>query len=120
MWEALGKIFFSKHRDMFAVNLGSNLLLAQLGIVPGTFVAKVLGFFVKGFLGFIMDSGVFLIDVTLDSLKEGRKLEEFTVAATAAYEHATAQIYDETEKAKIRRRYLDIISKIGVVGNGPK
>lgn len=120
MWDALGKIFFSKHRDMFAVNLGSNLLLAQLGIVPGTFVAKVLGFFVKGFLGFIMDSGVFLIDVTLDSLREGRKLKEFTVAATAAYEEATAKIYDENEKQRIRKKYLEIISRIGVVGNGPK
>jgi hypothetical protein len=120
VWDAIGKIFFSKHRDLFAVGLGSNLLLAHLGIVPGTPLSAFLGFFVKGFLGFIMDSGVFIIDVTLDSLKEGKKLDEFRTAATAAYAHATAQIYDETEKAKIRKQYLDIISKIGVVGDDPK
>jgi len=120
MWDAIGKILFSKHRDLFVVNLGSSLLLLKLGVPPTTIAGKVIGFLIKGFLGFFVDSGVFLIDVTLDSLREGAKLEEFKREAKAAYDKATAKVYDEAEKQKIRRQYLEIISRIGTVGDGPK
>jgi len=100
------------------VQLGSSLLLANFGIVG--IPATIIKYFLSGIVGIFIEEGVYLIDFTLDALKEGRNLKEFEVLAKAAYEKATAKLYDETEKQKIRQQYLEIISKIGVVGDGPK
>lgn len=112
------RVLTNEYKDMFTVRLGVALTLGRFGIVGG--LASFLGFFIRGFLGVIIEDGVFLIDLALDSYREGEKLEEFKKEAKAAYENATAKIYDEDEKEKIRKQYLDIISKIGTVGNGPK
>lgn len=101
------------------VQLGTTLILSAAGITGGlglTLLAPILA----GFLGFFIDEGTFLIDISLDAYREGEKLEQFTVAATAAYEKATAKVYTDAEKDVIRQDYLAIIAKIGSVGNGPK
>lgn len=116
MWDAIGKIFFSQHRDLFTVKLGSNLLLLQLGLVPLSLPGKIVGFILRGVLGFAADSGVYLIDLGIDSLREGMKLEDFEKEAKAAYEHTTAKVYDEAEKQAIRKKYLETIRKITFVG----
>jgi hypothetical protein len=114
----LNKVLSSKSRDLFAVQLGATLFMAKLGIVG--WPAQILGGFVRGFIGLLMDTAIYNIDLALDSFKEGQKLEEFKVAATAAYIKATARVYSEEEKQKIRDEYKRIISRIGVVGAGPK
>jgi len=113
MW----KLLFNDGRKLFMSQLGSNLLLIQLGINPAGFVGVVLGFLLVGVIGYIVESGIFIIDISLDALREGMKLKEFSKAATLAYDRATAKVYTEKEKEAIRREYLKIISNIGPVGN---
>lgn len=120
MLELLQKVFFGKNKDMFIVQLGSALLLTSFGIATGGVAGVVLGFLLRGFLGVFVEKGIFVIDLTLDSLREGAKLKEFEKAATEAYNKATAKVYNEDEKQAIRKQYLEIISRIGTVGNGPR
>lgn len=112
------RVVTNKNKDLFLVRLGVTLLLGKFGIVGGA--ASFVGFFLRGLLGVLIEDGTFLIDISLDAYREGQKLEEFKREAKAAYEKATAKIYDEAEKEKIRQQYLAIISKIGVVGDKPK
>lgn len=112
------RVITNKNKDLFLVRLGVTLLLGKFGIVGGA--ASFVGFFLRGLLGVLIEDGTFLIDISLDAYREGQKLEEFKKEAKAAYEKATAKIYDEAEKEKIRQQYLAIISKIGVVGDKPK
>lgn len=114
----LHKILTNKNRDMFMVRLAATLLLGKLNITG--VLATLLGRFLAGILGVFLEEGILLIDLTLDSYREGGKLKEFEKAATEAYKKATAQVYDETKKKEIRRQYLEIISRIGTVGDGPK
>lgn len=100
------------------VRLGTKLLLGKFGIVGP--VADLLGTFVRGFLGLAIESGIFQVDLLLDAYREGKKIPEFEKAATEAYEKATAKVYTEEEKVEIRKQYLEILSKIVPVGNGPK
>lgn len=113
----LARVLSNKNRNLFTVRLGTTLLLSRFGIVGVP--ARFLSFFIRGFIGILIEDGTFLIDVALDAYREGQKLEEFKVKARQAYEEATAKIYDETEKEKIRQQYLEIISRIGVVGTKP-
>lgn len=104
----------TKNRNMFSVRLGSQLILAHFGIVG--IAGAVVGWFLRGLLGLFIEDGVFLIDISLDAYREGQKMKEFEIEAKAAYEKATAKVYDESEKEKIRQEYLAIISRIGNVG----
>lgn len=110
----LARLLSNSYRDTFIVALGSNLLLAKFGIIGPA--AKFLGFFVRSFLGLIIEDGTFLIDLSLDAYREGKKIPEFEKAAKAAYDHATAKIYSEAEKNEIRKQYLKILSGIVPVG----
>src|SRR5690606_7581286 len=114
----LARVLSNKNRNLFNVRLGTTLLLSRFGIVG--VLARFLSFFIRGFIGVLIEDGTFLIDVAFDAYREGQKLEEFKVKARQAYEEATAKIYDETEKEKIRQQYLEIISRIGAVGTEPK
>lgn len=107
----------NSYRDTFAVRLGSTLILGQFGIVGP--LADFVGLFLRGVLGLVMETGVFQLDLLLDSYREGKKIPEFEKAATEAYAKATAKIYDEGKKNEIRKEYLEILSKIVPVGNGP-
>jgi hypothetical protein len=108
----------NSYRDTFMVRLGTTLLLGKFGIVGP--VADLLGVFVRGFIGLLIETGVFQIDLLLDAYREGKKIPEFEKAATEAYAKATAKIYSEEQKNEIRKQYLEILSKIVPVGNGPR
>lgn len=112
------RFFSNKNRNMFTVQLGSALLLANFGIVG--IAGTILRYFISGFIGILIEDGTFLIDVGLDKIKEGTKLEEFKKEAKAIYEKAMAKVYDETDKQKIRATYLAIVGKIVPVGDGPR
>lgn len=118
MLKLLHQIFTSRSRDLFLVRLGVTLLLGRLGITGG--LARFLSPFFSGFIGMMIDFGIFKVDLMLDSYREGMKLEEFTKVAGEIYRRAMAKKYSEAEKQKIREEYLEIIRKIGVVGTRPK
>lgn len=99
------------------VRLGSQLILAKFGLVG--FLGGVVGYFLRGFLGLLIEDGTFLIDLGLDAYREGQKLTEFKREAKIAYDRAMAKRYTEEQKNEIRAQYLKIISKFGTVGNGP-
>lgn len=117
-WKFLAQVMGNSYRDTFMVRLGTSLLLAKFGIVGP--VADLVGIFVRGFLGLLIETGIFQIDLLLDAYREGKKIPEFEKAATEAYAKATAKIYDEEQKNEIRKQYLEILSKIVPVGNGPR
>lgn len=106
--------FTNRSKDLFVIQLGVKLLLVQWGLTG--ILGSVAGYFLRSTLGFAMDNGIFVIDVTLDAIKEGITLDEFKDHAKIAYDKATAKVYKEEEKLAIRQEYLDIISKFGAVG----
>lgn len=114
----LEKLLWNKNRDLFIVRLGSALLLTKFGIVG--FAATVLGRVLTGALGLFIEFGIYKIDLLLDAIEEGRKLKEFEEIATKIYNETVAKVHDEAKKNEIRKQYLEIISKIGPVGRGPK
>ncbi len=111
----VARFLSNKHKDLFIVEMGVTLLMVRYGI--SGVAAKFIGFFLKGTIGMLMESGIYIIDIGLDALKEGSKLVEFEKEATKLYNKTIAKVYDEEEKEKIRKEYLDVISKIGNVGN---
>lgn len=116
--EFLAALLSTKNRNMFSVRLGASVLLGAFSI-PSS-LTWLFSFPIRCVLGLLLERGIFILDVSLDSLREGTKLKEFERDARAAYEKATAKVYDEDEKQKIRVEYLRIISRIGVVGDGAK
>lgn len=110
----LDKILNNKYKDLYTVRLGTALILTKFGVIGVP--AKVVTPLLAGTIGMIMEAGVFQIDLLLDSYREGQKLEEFREKAKEIYEHTVSKIHTEEEKIKIRRQYLDIISRIGSVG----
>lgn len=117
-WKFLAQVMGNSYRDTFMVRLGSTLLLGKYGITGP--VADLVGPIVRGFLGLLLESGIFRLDLLLDAYREGKKIPEFEKAASEAYAKATAKIYTEEEKVAIRKQYLDVLSKIVPVGDGPK
>ena len=117
---SLWNLLFNSGRHLFLAKLGSYLILTKVGISLSGPFGFVAAWALQGLLGFVAVSGIFVIDLSLDALKEGMKQKDFDKAAKLAYEKTIKKVYDETEKAKIRKEYLYIISKIGTVGNGPK
>lgn len=111
----LARLASNTNKDLFIVRLGVTLLLGRFGIVGP--LANLLGSILRMILGLLMEDGIFLIEISVDAYKEGRKLKEFEKAATEAYQKATAKVYEEKEKDAIRKQYLEIISRIGAVGN---
>ena len=97
-----------KNRDLFTVRLGSHYFWAVSN--HGTVCRSCL-FFLRGFVGLLIEDGTFLIDIALDAYREGQSSKNLK-EAKAAYDKATAKIYDEVEKQKIREEYLRIISKL--------
>lgn len=100
------------------VRLGTTLILSKFGVVGPA--ADLIGYFLRGVIGFLAETGIFNLDLAINSLREGMKLKEFERDAAAAYKKATAKIYDEAAKDAIRKEYLEIISKFGNVGDRPK
>lgn len=111
----VARLFTNKQKDMFSVKLGVALLLAKFGIVGA--LSDFLGYFLRAILGGLMEEGTFLIDIKIDAYKEGQKLKEFEKKAGELYAKAMAKKYTEDEKNEIRKQYLEVISRIGAVGN---
>lgn len=112
------KILWSDHRDLYAVQLATALLLAEFGIAG--FAAAILGRIIRGVLGAFLDFGILTIDLLLDKIREGKKLKDFEAIAEELWNKANAGKKTEAEKQKIREDYLEVLRKIGPVGNGPQ
>lgn len=109
------RLFTNEHKELFMTRLGVTLLLGKFNLTGP--LANFLGFFLRSVVGFLMEVGIFQIDLTIDAYREGRKLKEFESAAKEAFIKATEKIYDEETKNEIRMEYLRLISLIGNVGN---
>lgn len=105
----LAKLLANKYADGLLARLGATLFLAKFGVVG--VLAKTMLPFVSGFIGLMIESGVFKLDLTIDALQEGAKLREFQKAAKEAYAHAKSKVHTPEEKERIRQQYLDIIRK---------
>lgn len=114
----VARLFTNDYRDLFMVRLGSQLILSKFGLVGPA--ADFVGFFLRAFIGFVAETGIYQIDLAIVSLREGMKLADFEKDAAAAYKKATAKIYDEEKKNAIRKEYLEIISQFGNVGDRPR
>ncbi len=112
------KFFSTKSKNLFSVQLGSALLLAQFGIVGVG--AGILGFFLVRGLGLLVDTGIYNMDLMLDSIREGTKLADFEKVAVPLYAKTMAGKKSDAEKEKIRKEWADAIGKIGPVGEPPK
>lgn len=108
MLKLLVAILENKSKDLFLIRLGTALLINKWGV--GVF-GKILTPIIAGILGLIYESGVYVIDLSIDSYKEGISLREFRVEARKAYEHAKSKVYTEEEKQQIRDQYVSIIGK---------
>ena len=112
----VSRITTNKYKNTFLVRLGTNLAFKNFGIMKPP---KSLGFILRAVTGFLIEIGVYKIELTMDSISEGRKLSEFREEAYKAYKETTKKVYSEEEKIKIREEYLGIIEKIGSVGVKP-
>lgn len=117
-WKFLAQMMGNSYRDTFMVRLGATLLMGKFNVTGP--VADLLGIFVRGFLGLLLETGIFRLDLLLDAYREGKKIPEFEKAASEAYAKATAKIYSEEEKVEIRKQYLNVLAKIVPVGDGPR
>ena len=57
----LARVLGNENKNLFMVRLGSTLLLNKFGVTGP--VADLLGVFVRGFLGLLVEDGTFLIDI---------------------------------------------------------
>lgn len=105
-----------KSRDLFIVNFGLRLWLTSQGVTGfwQDLLAKVLAFV----LGDLIDRGIFVIDLTIDSIKIALQKKEYREAALKAYAKAKAKVYTDEEKKAIRAEYQAIIRKFVPVGDG--
>lgn len=111
----LTRLFTNEFKDSFSAHLGSTLILGKFNLAGP--IASALGFLLRSVIGFLMETGIYKIDLTLDALKEGQKQKQFEKDALEAYKKATKKVYSEEEKNAIRAEYLKIISAIGNVGS---
>lgn len=111
----VNRVFNNKYKDSFIVLLGVNLLFLKFKISGP--LKQLLDPILRGIIGLLIEEGTFQIDLTLDSIREGRKIPEFEKAAMEAYRKASAKVYTEIEKEKIRREYFKILENIVIVGN---
>lgn len=79
-------------------------------------LASIIEFFGAWFIGDLADRGILLVDLTLDSIKIAMSEKQWKDAAKKAYDKATAKVYTEDEKQKIREQYLDALRGFARVG----
>lgn len=105
----VSRVLSNKKKDLFTVRLGVSLWLAKYGL------PNWLSFLFTGIIGLLIEDGIYLIDISIDALKEGRSLKNFEFLSTQAYLKASAKVYTEDEKENIRQEYLKIISDFVIV-----
>lgn len=101
-------------KDSFIVNFALHLWLAHFGIAGP--LADLISFFGTRFLGSLLDRGILVIDLTLDSIKLALKEDQYRKLAEAAYKKAIAKVYTEGEKDEVRKQYLDALRDFARVG----
>lgn len=103
-------------RNSFTVRLAAKLTLMALGIPPGVLLEMLTAVF-SFFLGAALDKKIIpKIDVTLDGLREGKKISEFKKQAALEFARASKLALTEDEKDAIRndfRRTLEPVVRIG-------
>lgn len=102
-------MFANRSKDLFVARLGTSLLLSKFGIVGPW--ADFLGYPVRAVIGVLIDEGIYVIDVTLDSIKAAMSIDEFKVRAKAEYDKAKRKDLTDAEKAQIRKEYLDTLDR---------
>lgn len=105
----LAALITGRSADLFVARLGTKLLLAKFGIVGP--LADFISFFLRRVIGVLIDEGIYLIDITLDSIKAGMAIDEFREMALKEYAKAKRKDLTDEEKAQIRREYLDTLDK---------
>lgn len=104
------------YRDSFAVRLGARAILLKFGITGK--LADAISYPLRLMIGFIMETGVFHIDLAIDTLKLGMQLREFRKIATKAYLDAKKGVLDLEEKERIRNEYRKALRLIGPIISG--
>lgn len=108
-WTFLGALFTNRSKDLFLARLGTSLLLSKFGIVGPW--ADFIGLPIRAVIGILIDEGIYVIDVTLDSIKAAMSIDEFKDRAKAEYDKAKRKDLTDAEKQKIRQEYLDTLDR---------
>lgn len=96
---------FKKHAAKW---VGSYILVGPIGFV--------LSYFAERFLGYVIDQGILAVDLGVMSAKVAMEQKEYEDIAKKAYLKASKKVWDEEEKSKIRKEYLDALDKFAHVG----
>lgn len=110
---SLGKfiaaVLTNRSKDLFVARLGTKLLLARFGVIGPW--ADIIGWPIRAVIGVLIDQGIYLVDVTLDSIKAAMSIPEFKESALMEYNKARRKDLTDAEKAKIRQEYLDTLDR---------
>ena len=109
----LARILTNPYRDSFSVRLGARAILLKFGITGK--LADALTYPLRLMIGFLMETGVYHIDLTIDSIKLGMQLREFRRIATKAYLDTKKGVLDPEEKERIRNEYRKALRLIGPI-----
>lgn len=103
-------------KNSFVVKYSIHLWLTTMGVSGplGAFIS----FIATHVLGSMLDNGIIVLDISVDRIKEAMKDPVWRIEAQNAYKKATARVYEQWEKDKIRKEYLDALSKYATYGNG--
>lgn len=96
-------------KNSFIVEFAVSLWLKQMGI--GGPLASLISFIAKRILGDLLDKGIIILDLSIDSISQAMKESEWREAAQKAYSKAQRRVLNEGEKHEIRREYLDALSR---------
>lgn len=108
-WGFIHAMLTNRSKDLFVARLGSKLLLANFGITG--LLADVLSGPIRAVIGIFIDQGIYVIDVSLDSIKAAMSIKEFRKTALTEYAKARRKDLTDDEKAKIRKEYLDTLDR---------
>lgn len=101
------------YRDSYVVRLGAKAILLKFGIVGKW--AQVLEYPLRLITGFLMETGVYQIDMTLDSIKLYLTKEEARKLLAKTYVQAKKPNMSPEEKEKIRNDYRKALRLIGPI-----
>lgn len=106
-------------KNSFTVRLAAKLTIMALGVPPG-FILETLTSIFAFFLGTALDKKIIpAIDVTLDGLREGQKIDEFRRQAAIEYQRASKLALTREEKDAIRQDFLRTLKPIVRIGGMP-
>lgn len=110
-------------KDLFVIELGVEAMFSALkASSPAAapfigFIQPIVAYIAKAFLGFLVERGIYVIDLGTDAIKVGLQKPEFKEKIEKLYKKATARVYSEAEKNEIRKAYLDTLRKFGHVAD---